>query len=385
MNQFTEFLIKHGYWVLFASVVCRQACLPVPTNLLLLAAGALAGLGKVNPVIIFIYAISAFILSDLAWYEAGRKWGTKTLNIFCRTAQNPYSCVDAMVDRFNRYGVKSLLVSKFIIGLDSITSPLSGASGVHRPKFLLFDGLGATLWVLSYLAVGYVFKYQLDRVSSYFAEFGKVVAGVGITLLIAFLVRRLIHWYHFLREFRLTQISADKLRSKLTHGDHVLLIDLQGDDKSNEKLDAIPGAIRLDPRQLEQYIRQYRHANLRTDREVILYSLCSGDSVGARVALALRRIGFERVRPLAGGLRAWRDQGFPVTTEVEVLPAAEHGEFVLAEVLLHSDKSTAQLLNKDSADVDRVLERIRARVRQSQSAYKALLREDVMQGTHEVV
>lgn len=239
------------------------------------------------------------------------------------------------------------------------------------------------MWVLSYLAVGYAFRYQLDRVATSFAVLGKVVAGVGIALLVALLVRRLIRWYHFLREFRLTQISADKLRSKLRLGDHVLLLDLQGDDKNNRKLDAIPGAVRLDPRQLERYIKQYRRANLKTEREVILYSLSSGDSVGARVALALRQIGFERVRPLAGGLQAWRDQGFPVTTEVQVLPAAEHGEFVLAEVLLHSRKSAAQLLNKDTADVDRVLERIRVRVRQSQSAYKALLREDVTPRTHE--
>ena len=377
MNQLTEFLIKHGYWVLFVSVVGRQACLPIPTNLLLLAAGALAGLGRLNLLATALYAISAFILTDLAWYEAGRKWGTKTLSIFCRTALNPHSCMDKMIDKFSRHGVKSLLVSKFIIGLDSITSPLSGVSGMHRSEFLLFDGLGATIWVLSYLALGYTFRHKLDRIATYSTEFGEVLAGLGIALLLVFLLRRLIHWYHFLREFRLTQISADKLRSKLRLGDPVLLLDLQRDDMSNGNNEAIPGAIRLDPRQLERYIRQYSHVNLRTDREVILYSLSSADSVSARVALALHRIGFEQVRPLAGGLRAWREQGFPVTTQVQMLSAAEHGDFVLAEVLRHSHASAAQLLNKTSTEVDRVLKRIRARVRQSESGHIALLREDV--------
>jgi len=377
LNRLTELLIQHGYWVLFVSVVARQACLPVPTNLLLLAAGALAGLGRMNPLTIAIYAISAFILTDFAWYEAGRKWGTKTLRIFCRTAQSPHSCMDGMVDKFRRHGIKSLLVSKFIIGLDSITSPLSGVSGVHRSKFLLFDGLGATLWVFSYLAFGYTFRYQLNRLATYSAEFGKVLAAVGIALLLAFLVRRLIHWFHFLREFRLNQISAAHLRSKLKSGDPVLLLDLQGDDRSSRIDDAIPGALRLDPKQVERYIRLYSHPNMRTDREVILYSRSSADSVSARVALALHRIGFEQVRPLAGGLRAWRDQGFPVITQAPVLPAAEHGEFVLAEVLRHSQDSAAQLLNKTPADVDRVLKRIKARTRQSESDQIALLRGDI--------
>ena len=284
--------------------------------------------------------------------------------------------MDGMVDKFNRHGIKSLLVSKFIIGLDSITSPLSGVSGVHRSQFLLFDGLGATLWVISYLAVGYTFRYQLDRLATYSAEFGEVLAAVGIALLLAFLVRRLIHWFHFLREFRLTQISAAHLRTKLKSGDPVLLLDLQGNDRSSRIDDAIPGAIRLDPKQVERYIRLYSHPNMRTDREVVLYSLSSADSVSARVALALHRIGFEQVRPLAGGLRAWRDQGFPVTTHAPVLPAAEHGEFVLAEVLRHSQDSAAQLLNKTSADVGRVLKRIEARTRQSESDQIALLRGD---------
>lgn len=363
--------------MLFVSVIGRQACLPIPTNLLLLAAGALAGLGRMNPIITALCAISAFIVADFAWYEAGRKWGTKTLTIFCRTALNPHFCLEKMIDKFNHHRVKSLLVSKFVIGLDSITSPLSGVSGVHRSRFFLFDGLGATIWVLAYLAVGYAFRYQLDRVAAYSARFGEVLAAIGIALLIAFLVRRLIHWFHFLREFRLTQISAEHLRSKLRLGDPVLLLDLQLGDTTNQNNEGIPGAIRLDPKQLERYIKQYSHASIRTDREVILYSLSSADSVSARVALALRRIGFERVRPLAGGLRAWRDHGFPVTAQVHTLPTAEHGEFVLAEVLLHSRNVAAQLLNKTSADVDRVLERIRARVRQSKSAHVALLREDV--------
>jgi hypothetical protein len=82
MNQFIDLLETHGYWVLFASVAGRQACLPVPANLLLLAAGALARQGKLNPVAILACSVAAFILEDLAWHEAGRRWGTKTLHFF---------------------------------------------------------------------------------------------------------------------------------------------------------------------------------------------------------------------------------------------------------------------------------------------------------------
>jgi membrane protein DedA with SNARE-associated domain len=61
-----EFLARHGYWVLFLSVLGRQACLPVPANLLLLAAGALVGLGKLNVAGIIASSMAAFLLADTA-------------------------------------------------------------------------------------------------------------------------------------------------------------------------------------------------------------------------------------------------------------------------------------------------------------------------------
>ena len=375
MNQLAEYLVRHGYWVLFVAVICRQACLPVPTNLLLLVAGALAGLGRLNPVAIVLHAVVAFILADLAWYEAGHKWGTKTLHFFCKAAPNPQACVDRMFEDFNRHGVKSLFISKFIIGLDSITSPLSGASGIHRSKFLLFDGIGAFIWVCAYMAVGYTFRYRIDHFAAYSNELGATLAMMGLCVLIVLVIRRLIHWYRFLREFRLTQITPDQLLDKLRMGGPVLLLDLQGDVGSTRKLGAIPGAIRIDPRQLQFYVRRYRHVDVKTNREVILYSSCSRNSTDARVALALKKRGFEKVRPLAGGLRAWRERGFPVTSDVQMLPATEHAVFVLREVLQHSRDSAARLLAKNASEVDQILERVKRRLRRWHAAERPLPRD----------
>jgi rhodanese-related sulfurtransferase len=75
---------------------------------------------------------------------------------------------------------------------------------------------------------------------------------------------------------------------------------------------AIPGAVRIDPRALEQY----RNVEISASREVVLYCAGASEFTSARVALALHQRGIEKVRPLAGGIRAWRDRGFPVTPDV---------------------------------------------------------------------
>ena len=48
MSEMVQFLARHGYWLLICAVLGRQACLPIPANLILVAAGALARSGKLN-------------------------------------------------------------------------------------------------------------------------------------------------------------------------------------------------------------------------------------------------------------------------------------------------------------------------------------------------
>jgi membrane protein DedA with SNARE-associated domain/rhodanese-related sulfurtransferase len=356
MKQMVEFLAQHGYWVLFVSLLCRQACLPVPANLLLLAAGALAGLGRLNLAGIILFAVAAFLLADTAWYGAGRTWGRKTLLFVCGAAVDPCACVGTITDKFSRHGARLLVVSKFIIGVDAVAAPMAGISRTGLPRFLVFDAMGAIVWSSVYTTLGYIFSDQLDHVAGYAAAMGKLVLLAGVAWLGVLIILKPIRWYRFLRNFRLARITPEELRDKLSAGGRILVLDLQGGLDQGQGLPAIPGAVRIDSRQLSQYMKQYRGVDLATDREVILYCSSPGEATSARVALALRQRGFEHVRPLAGGLQSWREHGFPVTTDVRTLPAPEHAVFVLREVLQYSQIKAARLLKISVANVDLLLE-----------------------------
>jgi membrane protein DedA with SNARE-associated domain/rhodanese-related sulfurtransferase len=372
MREMAEFLAKHGYWLLFAAVLGRQACLPVPANLLLLAAGALAGLGRLSLPGILAFSVIAFLLTDLTWYGAGRRWGSRTSHFFCGAAQDPRSCVDKIGRAFSRYGVKLLLVSKFIIGLDAVAAPMSGISRISLPRFLVFDAIGAILWSSTYTALGYFFSDQLDRVAAYTAQTGKLVVLVGVVGLGVLIVFKLVQRYRFLGEFRLARITPENLRDKLPTAEKLLILDLQGGAKHTQGLKAIPGAVRIDPEELCRYIRQYRGADRRTDREVILYCDSPSETTSARVALALRRLGFTRVRPLAGGFQAWRKRGLPISSSVRMLPLPEHAVYVLREILQYSRTNAALLLKTSSTDVDHLLERALKHIRSTVDAHELM-------------
>jgi membrane protein DedA with SNARE-associated domain/rhodanese-related sulfurtransferase len=314
MHETVQFLERHGYWLLVGAVLGRQACLPIPANLLLLAAGALARSGSLSLSRAVGFAVMTFLVADLAWYEAGHRFGDRILHCLCSLSGNPASCVHKATGVFARHGVRTLLVSKFVVGLDAVATPLAGAAGTPILQFLLFDALGAILWSAGYGTLGYIFSNQLESVAGHLARMGAFVAlalaaGFGF-----YLVRKVVRWQHFVRQFNLARISPEELRDKLNAGENILIVDLQGRPNHQRQLVAIPGAVRMNPRKLEEY----RDVEISPSQEVILYCDCPGEFTSARVALALLQKGVEHVRPLAGGLRAWRDRGYPVTSEVRI-------------------------------------------------------------------
>ena len=313
MNEILQFVARHGYLLLAVSVLGRQACLPIPANLFLVAAGALAHAGRLNLSGAVGLSVLTFLIADLAWFEAGRRSGHRILNFVCGLSQDPEKCVQRATGAFASYGVRTLVFSKLALGLDAVAVPLAGASGVTLLHFLLFDGLGAVLWSSSYATLGYVFSDQLDRVAVHVARLGIIAAMILAAGIVYYIVQRLVRFQEFLRQFYLARITPEDLSHKLIMGEDILLVDLQGRRHSKANPMGIPGAIRIDPHRLEQY----RDVEIPRSQEVVLYCASPGEFTSARVALALQRRGIEHVRPLAGGLQAWRDRGFPVTAEVQ--------------------------------------------------------------------
>ena len=143
MNEPIEFLIQHGYILLFAWVLIEQIGLPVPAVPLLIAAGALAGSGKINLALAMGSAIIAVLLADVFWYHVGRYRGGRVLKLLCRISLEPDSSVRRTEDVFARHGAHSLLIAKFVPGLNTAAPTMAGIFRMPLPRFMVSDGLGA--------------------------------------------------------------------------------------------------------------------------------------------------------------------------------------------------------------------------------------------------
>lgn len=307
MSSIIEFLFRYGYVLLFGWVLAEQLGLPLPSAPLLLAAGALAGTSRMNLALALALPVIAAAMSDALWYELGRRRGVKLLNWLCRVSLEPDSCVHKTQGRFERRGEWALVVAKFIPGLNAMAPPLAGASRMPWPRFAFFDGLGALLWASVYIGVGYIFSGQIERAASRLVFLGRGLFALLLLALLLYIGWKYFNRRRFLRSLRIARITPSELHERMGSGESVVVVDLRHSMEFESEPETIPGAVHMDAADLEEAVEV-----IPRDREIVLFCSCPNEATAAQMAMRLRNHGITRIRPLAGGLAGWREQGFPL-------------------------------------------------------------------------
>ena len=312
MNETLEFVVRHGAALLFAAVFVEQLGVPLPAAPWLLAAGALAATGKINWFVAITAATVGSVLADLIWFYLGRYGGKRVLNLLCRISLEPDSCVRRTQDVFTRYGMRGVIVAKFIPGLSTLAPPLAGSSGVRASRFFFFDGLGSLLYAGCFILLGILFSRQLEQVIDALASLGSSALGVVVGLLALYIGYKYFQRRRLLNELRMARITVDELHRMLETGENPIILDLRSQAALEEDPSLIRGALHMTLDEVE-----LRHLEIPRDRDIVLYCSCPNEVSSARAALLLRRRGILRVRPLLGGFDAWRERNYP--TELRVI------------------------------------------------------------------
>jgi membrane protein DedA with SNARE-associated domain/rhodanese-related sulfurtransferase len=320
MNEALGFLVRHGPSVLFAAVFVEQMGVPLPAAPWLLAAGALAGTGNLNWFTALTAATFGSVLADLIWFYLGRYGGHRVLNLLCRISLEPDSCVRRTQDIFTRYGMRGVVAAKFIPGLSTLAPPLAGISGVGAPRFFFFDGVGSLLYAGGLILVGVLFSHQLEQVIAALASLGSGALGLVAALAALYIGYKYFQRRRLLNQLRMARITVDELYQKLEAGENPIILDL----RSLAEVERDPSLIRGARHMTMEEVQSLRH-EIPHDRDIILYCSCPNEASSARMALLLHRNGILRVRPLLGGLDAWRERNYPMELRVvgRRLPAAD--------------------------------------------------------------
>jgi membrane protein DedA with SNARE-associated domain len=266
MNQLVAAVIARGLPFVFVNVLLEQLGLPIPALPTLVVAGALVMDRDLSAPQVLLVAVLASVLADSLWYGLGRLQGHRILKTLCRISLSPDSCVRQTESVFDRWGMPSLLVAKFVPGFSTVAPPMAGATRASYLSFLLYDAGGALLWAGAGVGVGMAFHRAIDRILDYLASIG---SGALVLLGTALLMYIAVKWWQrrrFYRALRMARISVDELRELMDEGKSPVVLDVRGGSALARDPRRIPGATVLETAQLDEKL-----TGLPRDREIILY------------------------------------------------------------------------------------------------------------------
>ena len=184
-----------------------------------------------------------------------------------------------------------------------VSAPLAGASGVGLRRFLAYAETGASVWVLCGLGVGYAFAVQIMDVLGMLERFGIDLIATAVVATALYAGVRWVRRRLLIRQLRMARVSVQEVAALLASGAAPVIVDVRPLFQQQANPVRIPGA------------RSVHDDDVGTiDRlnPVIVYCSCPDEVSAAIKTVQMRRFGFTNVRPLKGGLAAWRAAGHPV-------------------------------------------------------------------------
>lgn len=192
----------YGARVVFASAYLSCLAVPIPTSLIMLAAGAFVATGDLEAVTVVAAALAGAILGDQSGYLIGRYGGTPLAEWLAQDAsrRKVLDRARAMVDR---HGTDGVFLSTWLFApLGPWVNLIAGTAGLAWMRFALVDAVGEVVWVAVYIGLGYAFAEHIESVSQIMGNVVGIVAGLGLMLAAAFWIRNALRSVHAVSQTR---------------------------------------------------------------------------------------------------------------------------------------------------------------------------------------
>jgi membrane protein DedA with SNARE-associated domain len=180
-------VVQYGYWAVGAALLLENAGIPVPGETILLLASFLAFSEHDLrlPWIIVVATIAATVGDNLGFafgYYGGRPLLLRYQSIF----RIKSTMIARGEELFAKYGAATVFFARFVFGMRIIAGPMAGVLRMSWRRFLVFNFLGAVVWVTVIASVGFLFGRHWNRLEEALKR-ADVVAVVVVSLVAIFL------------------------------------------------------------------------------------------------------------------------------------------------------------------------------------------------------
>ncbi|WP_114940717.1 DedA family protein/thiosulfate sulfurtransferase GlpE [Mucilaginibacter endophyticus] len=307
MNTLVELVQTYGLWVVFLITLLQSVGLPLPAFTVMIVTAAVTPATSENVISLILVGSLGTLIGDFVLFFAGKRYGTGILGKLCKISISPDSCVRSTGDLFDRYGAPALTIVKFIPGLSTLAPVVAGVYAMGMALFAFFSSIAALIYLSAAVALGAIFRHQIDSVISALSRYGKLG---GLFVLVLFGLYLLFKWlqrYRLIRQFEADRVTVNDLIELIDGKSNPVILDARPVDQ-RAKNGFIPGSIPVDENSLSDIADRYAG-----HQEIVIYCSCPNEITAARYAEKLRKVGLKRIRPLLGGIDAWAESGQEVT------------------------------------------------------------------------
>ncbi len=185
-------LNQYGYLAVFGLVLIEDFGVPVPGETVLILGAVYAGTGRLSIVLVALLGFLGAMLGDNIGFAIGHFGGRRLIERYGHYVFLTPERFDQASRFFDRHGGKIIIVARFIEGLRQANGIIAGTSGMHWSRFLVFNAIGAALWVAVWTSIGYFSGSNIDTIYNTAARYSTYLAiAVGV-LLLAYIARRIV-------------------------------------------------------------------------------------------------------------------------------------------------------------------------------------------------
>jgi membrane protein DedA with SNARE-associated domain len=268
MTDLLSMMARHGYALTFVLLFAEAIGLPFPAAIALVAAGAAVASHTLLGPGVLLAAMAALLIGDVAQFWLGRYTGWALLGFLCRLSVNPETCILRSAESFYKRGKLTLVIAKFIPGINTMAAPLAGSMKMRFGQFLRLDMAGAFLYSATYLMLGYLSRDFLAAILIGFHEAGLAMEIVVVTALLGYATYRGAQFLRHKKYRVMPRVQVEELVARLAsdEADHVQIVDVRSHGYYDIGAERIAGSIRIEPNNLDEEIK-----NLSKEKDIYLY------------------------------------------------------------------------------------------------------------------
>ena len=185
-------LNSFGYLAVVGLVFFEDFGVPVPGETVLILAAVYAGPGRLNVELVALLGFFGALLGDNIGFAIGHFGGRPLVERYGRYIFLTPERLHTATEFFERQGGKIIIVARFIEGLRQANGIIAGTTGLHWSRFLIFNAIGAALWVAVWTSVGYFSGSHIDTIYRDATRYSTYLAIAVGALLLAFITRRVV-------------------------------------------------------------------------------------------------------------------------------------------------------------------------------------------------